>query len=84
MPYNVGSEDALTIRELADVVVQGYTSHINVQISKTPIPGQLGDRYVPATKSAQTELRLQQWIKLPEALEHTIKWYISRKSLSID
>ncbi len=72
-PYNVGSEDALTIRELADMVVKSSNKTMAVQVAKTPIPGQLGERYVPATKCAQTDLRLQQWIKLTEALQRTIK-----------
>lgn len=77
-PYNVGSEDALTIRELADVVVQASGIPMTLQISKLPKPGKLVERYIPETHCAQSELHLQQRIELPEAIKRTAKWYASR------
>ena len=73
--YNVGSEQALTIGELAHEVARVVSPGAEVRITAAPQPGQPPERYVPSTKKAQLELGLQQWISLPEAIERTANWH---------
>lgn len=73
--YNVGSEEALTIAELADEVAKVVSPGAEIRIGSAPKPGQQPDRYVPSTRKAQLELGLQQWISLPDALHRTWQWH---------
>jgi nucleoside-diphosphate-sugar epimerase len=69
--YNVGSEQAVSIAELAHLISQGT---LDVTIAKERQANILPERYVPDTKRAQQELNLRQWISLPEAIAKTIQW----------
>jgi dTDP-glucose 4,6-dehydratase len=67
-PYNVGSERAVSISELADIVAGGGP----VDIAGTPIPGSLPERYVPSCERARTELKLHELIPLEDAIGRTM------------
>jgi len=72
--YNVGSEQACSIRELAEAVVlaSGHTLPVHVQSAmdvSTPAP-----RYIPDTRRAQQELSLREWTGLASALAKTFTW----------
>ena len=71
-PYNVGSENHLTMAELAHTVSQCFQKPGEVLIVKTPDPGRPVERYVPLTKRAQSELGLYQWIDLQEGIKRTM------------
>lgn len=73
--YNVGSEDAITIRELAYEVSTAFLHSPEVVIAQTPVPGQLSERYVPLAKKARVKLGLDTWIKLKEGLHRAITWH---------
>lgn len=70
--YNVGSEEDVTIADLANTVAQRFQKPVEVRIAKSPDPNRLPDRYVPATKRAQTELGVKQIVNLREAIKRTI------------
>lgn len=72
--YNVGSEDAKSIAEIADAVASCFSPALPVRIGKTPIPGAAASRYVPLTQLAYSELGLETWIRLEEALSRTLRW----------
>jgi len=74
-PYNVGSEDALSIGQLAATVAAAFQPAPGVVIEKEPAPGVAAPRYIPGTKRAQAELGLQTRIKLREAIERTVFWH---------
>jgi nucleoside-diphosphate-sugar epimerase len=74
-PYNVGSEKDMTIAELAARVASFGNPPGKVHIAIQPTPGKPPARYVPLTKRARTELDLQQYIELEEAVKRTIRWY---------
>ena len=74
-PYNVGSAEALTIAELAQIVAQTVNPSVGVKIAKTVIPGQPVKRYVPDVRQTETELNLHQWIALPEGIRRAVQWY---------
>ena len=72
--YNVGSEDAITIKDLGSKVASSFKNSPNVVIAKSPIPCRPTERYVPSIKKARESLGLSSWINLKEALQRTIKW----------
>jgi nucleoside-diphosphate-sugar epimerase len=74
-PYNVGAEEALTIAKLAHLVAQSFTPPVTVQIAKAAVPGQSAERYVPATRRAETELSLRSTISLTESIRRTVAWH---------
>ena len=74
-PYNVGSEESITIAELAHMVAQSFTPPVAVKIARAIVPGQPAERYVPAIRRAKAELDLSQWIALSTAIQRTISWH---------
>ena len=72
--YNVGSEEEVTVGDLAFKVAQ-CSQVEEVQVLKSPRPGQRPERYVPSTQRAQAELGLIQTIDLGTAIQRTIKWH---------
>jgi len=76
-PYNVGSEEALSIAELAAM------AGTRVQIAGTPTPGKTPDRYVPSTHRARTELGLAQHVPLSEAIRRTCNWIEATRTAEV-
>ncbi|HKH93592.1 MAG TPA: NAD(P)-dependent oxidoreductase [Gemmatimonadaceae bacterium] len=75
--YNVGSEEAVTIRELADAVARAGGTigrHPTVSIARSADATVPPMRYVPSTRRAREELGLRAQITLDEALTRTIAW----------
>jgi dTDP-glucose 4,6-dehydratase len=71
--YNVGSEDDISIMDLAYEASAAFPNSPKVVIAKSPVPGRPAERYVPSVKKAREGLELDSWIKLDEALQKTIK-----------
>lgn len=71
-PYNVGSENSISIAELARTVAECFPGNTRVEITGQRQPGRPPERYVPATQRAQRELNLRQIVALPEAIRRTI------------
>ncbi len=71
--YNVGSEEAITIGELAHTVAGQFSPQPPVQVARQAFPNQPAERYVPSTQRARHELGLEVWISLEEALRRTIQ-----------
>ena len=76
-PYNIGSENDLTIQELSNIVAKAFPC-VDVQIAKKIVPGKPAERYVPSTRRAQTELGLKIVIQLSEAIKRTVQWHMAR------
>ncbi|MGA3182307.1 MAG: NAD(P)-dependent oxidoreductase [Verrucomicrobiota bacterium] len=74
-PYNVGSEEALTIRQVADAVAAAFEPARTVTIDKKPMPGAPAQRYIPSTNRAREELGLETRITLPKAINRTVAWH---------
>lgn len=74
LPYNVGSEEDVTIAELANTVAQSFQKPVEVRIAKSLAPNSPPDRYVPSTKRAQSNLGLRQNIDLRSAIKRTIRF----------
>ena len=74
-PYNVGSDEALTIRETADAVNQALGGGLSVVVERKPMPGQRGNRYVPSVQRAESELGLCRKVGLATGIRRTVDWY---------
>ena len=72
-PYNVGSSQALSIRELAETV--GRLFNVPGFVAKQADPAVPAARYVPNTTRAQTELGLEAWVALEDAIIRTARWH---------
>ena len=81
-PYNVGSDAALSIAELAALVARLFGPAMAVEVARAPVPGAMPERYVPAVGRAQVELGLRQTVPVIEALRRTIVWHESRQMAS--
>jgi len=73
--YNVGSQEDVTILELASTVAQCFPRPIDVTLARQPSPGVPPSRYVPATRLAADELGLVALIPLKEAILRTAAWH---------
>jgi len=69
--YNAGSPDAVSIRALADTIVETLSPTTKVTLAGAALPGAAPNGYIPDTSRAERELGLHAWIDLPEALRRT-------------
>ena len=73
--FNVGSEQAVNIGDLARRVSLALNSKAEVRIAKEPVKGREIQRYVPLTRRAREELGLVEHIELENAIRRTAAWY---------
>ena len=71
--YNVGSEEPISVGELAHLVARLISPPVAVQIKGTT-SGDPAGRYVPCTKRARAELGLQQRVSLADGIQKTMTW----------
>jgi nucleoside-diphosphate-sugar epimerase len=74
-PYNVGSEEDLSISDLAGLVARVLRPDVPVRVAAAPVPGALPARYVPATTRAARELDLHSRVALDDAVRRTADWH---------
>lgn len=73
--YNVGAEEAVSIRETAEVVAACFAPRPEVTVAQTPDPARPPSRYVPSTRRAREELGLAEGLGLADAVRRTIAWH---------
>ncbi|MGD0382836.1 MAG: hypothetical protein ABSA77_04880, partial [Thermoguttaceae bacterium] len=74
-PYNVGSDQALSILEAARAAAQLSTNLSEVRVARLPDLNAPAERYVPCIDRAKQELGLDWTIPFPAALRRTFSWY---------
>lgn len=79
--YNVGSDAAISVLELARSTSQESGRPIEVQVPAVLAPGAL-DIYIPDVARARRELMLDVWIDLPDALQRTLSWASHDKTIA--
>ena len=72
---NVGSGEAISIRDLAQEVVDELDPTLMVEFSSQPKTGEQRPQYVPDVGKAESEMRLRPIIGLREAIRRTANWY---------
>ena len=73
--YNVGSEHAVSITELAHTAAALCEPPLNISVAQQPTPGKPPAQYVPSTARARQELDLRETVPLGEALQRTLDWH---------
>ncbi len=79
--YNVGSEVAVTIADLAHAVADAFEPPQHVIVARKPVPEAPSERYVPSTARAQRELSLRQTVSLQQSIQRTLDWHRCRISM---
>jgi nucleoside-diphosphate-sugar epimerase len=77
IPVNVGSDNDLSILELARAVVQSLNAAVDIHVAKEVIPGTDIARYVPSVDRARRLLGLKETVDLQEAIRRTAAWYVA-------
>lgn len=75
VPINVGSEEDLSIREIAQKVATVLNPATAIHVAGVPVPGAAPSRYVPAVGRAKELLGLRQIVGLDEAIRRTAAWH---------
>lgn len=73
-PYNVGSEQALSIAEVAAAVSAALRPRVPVLFAQPPALNLSACHYIPSTERARTELGLRQLTPLDEAIRRTARF----------
>ncbi len=73
--YNVGSDVAYTIAELAHIVAKSFSPVRNVTVMKAQNISFAVNRYVPDISRVWEELGLAQKMNLEQSIQSTISWY---------
>lgn len=75
MPFNVGSEEAISIRALAELV--GQELDRPVQVMGVANPKAPSERYIPSHGRITSQLGLTQTVSLREGIRRTAQWHRS-------
>src|ERR1035437_9814789 len=73
-PYNVGSETAYSISQVAKIVADEVNPKAEIIFAQQPNPGKPPERYMPSTRRAHSELALASWIDVREGVRRTAAW----------
>lgn len=72
--YNVGSQEAYSIADIAYLVKSCFNNSISIEIAQKPSINNPTERYVPSVQRAISELKLSNEINLKTAIMKTINW----------
>ena len=72
-PYNVGSDCAVSIRELAEIVRNALGSKSEIIVKGTPKADEKPSVYVPSIERACSELGLEVKVSLEDAIKFSVK-----------
>jgi len=73
--FNVGSEEDISISDLATLTVATLNPQLRIYTAQPPVPGSQPARYVPSTQRAQKLLGLRQTVTLTESILRTVAWH---------
>jgi len=74
-PYNVGSDEEVSIAGAARAVARADTPELAVVIERRTDLATTAMRYVPSVRRAQMELGLSRRVSLPEAIRRAVSWH---------
>jgi dTDP-glucose 4,6-dehydratase len=73
--FNVGSEEAISIGDLARLTAATLDPRVLVHIARQAVEGSPPSFYVPSTQRAQQQLQLRQTVSLSESIRRTAAWH---------
>ena len=76
--YNVGSARAISIADLAKIVVENTVPGTAIEIASKPVRGAAPARYVPSVERARTEQGLEPLVSLEEGIQKMYQWNRAR------
>jgi dTDP-glucose 4,6-dehydratase len=76
---NVGSDQDVSILELAQTVARTLNPQTQIHIARQPPPGAVPSRYVPSVDRARELLGLRQTIALEECIRRTAEWFARKQ-----
>jgi dTDP-glucose 4,6-dehydratase len=79
-PYNIGSDEAINISDLAKLVDRTLGGS-GVAVREKARAGISPKRYVPSVQRAKTELGLVQTVTLEQAIIKTARWHVWKEHL---
>ena len=79
-PYNVGSENEISIVDLAKNLATQNKPELSIIIMRKSEPNQLPERYVPSNKKIDKNLGLREIIGLGESIRKTIGYEVKKES----
>jgi dTDP-glucose 4,6-dehydratase len=79
--YNVGSEEPISIFELAHRVAAVLDGPIEISVASAPAQNRQPSRYVPDMSRGKAELSLTVEVNLQEALMRTVSWMRDAQSI---
>ena len=79
--YNVGSEEPISIFELAHKVAAVLDGPIEISVASAPAQSRQPSRYVPDVSRGKAELSLTVEVDLQEALIRTLSWMRDAQSI---
>ena len=74
IPYNVGSDQAYTIKELANIVASSINGRMDVRIMGTQKEGDKAERYIPDVALAKERLKLFVTFPIIQSISKTKNW----------
>lgn len=74
---NVGSGEAVSIRDLARDVVEELNPTLKIEVALKAVDGAPRPQYVPDVRKAEAQLGLRQTIGLRDAIRRTANWHRS-------
>jgi dTDP-glucose 4,6-dehydratase len=77
-PYNVGSDQTLSIAQVAHTVATSTAQGCAVRIERQATSGRPAERYVPSLVRARRDCGLTVRIPFEEAVQRTLSWYRRR------
>ena len=77
-PYNVGSDESISILELAHKVASCLNDRVEVLVMSNPVTGREPARYVPCIDRGKSELCLRVYESIESAIRKTISWVESQ------
>jgi dTDP-glucose 4,6-dehydratase len=77
-PYNVGSDEDITIKELAQVVVKTINPGIQIEIAEQASLKDPPARYVPSVNLVKSMFNLREWVNLETSIQKSADWYLKK------
>lgn len=78
-PYNVGSDEAYNLQEIAHLVASTFDAPIAVQVALAKASNVPSERYIPNINRVRDELQLSPITSLKEAIQLTKEWHTIRQ-----
>lgn len=74
-PYNLGSDQGISIADLANKISKIGLNDAGVQVTSNPLNDGKTQRYVPAISKAKNDLGLEVYTNLDLAIKKTLAWH---------